>query len=316
MHRHRRPEPRAPAAGQAAGVGPADVGPGARGHLRHPGFTGRRRGPGGGRSVLWQRGAWVEALSRGAASSTFVDLDPDTLGAVRLNLAAVGLDEEPATLVRAALPGWLESAAAGSLTSPCATPRTPSTTGRRSSGRCGRTPWSWNRRRRSCCRGPGWSRESAGTAVRSSPWPIAAVTTRESRSLPRVVRPLSQRAPRDRRTGQPALRRGGGGGAAQSPEEHSAVRPRGAPGDVGRGGVAPPDCADHLHVDTAGQHRPRCRRLGDCPRAAGGVRLRGRNADGPDEQPPLGRRDDLHPHQPGVVLRGLQARPRGGPLRR
>ena len=57
----------------------------------------------------------VEALSRGAASSTFVDLDPDALAAVRLNLAAVGLDEEPATLVRAALPGWLESAAAGSF---------------------------------------------------------------------------------------------------------------------------------------------------------------------------------------------------------
>jgi 16S rRNA (guanine966-N2)-methyltransferase len=57
----------------------------------------------------------VEALSRGAASSTFVDLNPDALAAVRQNLAAVGLDEEPATLVRAALPGWLESAAAGSF---------------------------------------------------------------------------------------------------------------------------------------------------------------------------------------------------------
>jgi 16S rRNA (guanine966-N2)-methyltransferase len=55
----------------------------------------------------------VEALSRGAASSTFVDLNPDALAAVRQNLAAVGLDEEPATLVRAALPGWLASAAAG-----------------------------------------------------------------------------------------------------------------------------------------------------------------------------------------------------------
>jgi 16S rRNA (guanine966-N2)-methyltransferase len=55
----------------------------------------------------------VEALSRGAASSTFVDLNPDALAAVRQNLAAVGLDDEPATLVRAALPGWLASAAAG-----------------------------------------------------------------------------------------------------------------------------------------------------------------------------------------------------------
>ena len=55
----------------------------------------------------------VEALSRGAASSTFVDLDADALAAVRQNLAAVGLQDEPATLVRAALPGWLESSAAG-----------------------------------------------------------------------------------------------------------------------------------------------------------------------------------------------------------
>jgi 16S rRNA (guanine966-N2)-methyltransferase len=57
----------------------------------------------------------VEALSRGAASSTFVDLDPDALAAVRRNLTAVGLGEEPATLVRAALPGWLETAAAGTF---------------------------------------------------------------------------------------------------------------------------------------------------------------------------------------------------------
>jgi 16S rRNA (guanine966-N2)-methyltransferase len=57
----------------------------------------------------------VEALSRGAASSTFVDLDPDALAAVRQNLAAVGLQDEQASLVRAALPGWLESGAGGSF---------------------------------------------------------------------------------------------------------------------------------------------------------------------------------------------------------
>ena len=49
----------------------------------------------------------VEALSRGAASATFVDLDPDALDAVRQNLTAVGLADADATLVRAALPGWL-----------------------------------------------------------------------------------------------------------------------------------------------------------------------------------------------------------------
>ncbi len=51
----------------------------------------------------------VEALSRGAASVTFVDLDPDALDAVRKNLTAVGLADADATLVRATLPGWLRT---------------------------------------------------------------------------------------------------------------------------------------------------------------------------------------------------------------
>ncbi len=37
------------------------------------------------------------------------------MAAVRQNLAAVGLQDEPASLVRAALPGWLESGAGGSF---------------------------------------------------------------------------------------------------------------------------------------------------------------------------------------------------------
>jgi 16S rRNA (guanine966-N2)-methyltransferase len=53
----------------------------------------------------------VEALSRGAASATFVDVDPDALAAVRRNLEAVGLADAPVTLVRASLPGWLAGAA-------------------------------------------------------------------------------------------------------------------------------------------------------------------------------------------------------------
>jgi 16S rRNA (guanine966-N2)-methyltransferase len=52
----------------------------------------------------------VEALSRGASSATFVDADPSALAAVRENLAAVGLADESATLVRATLPGWLDAA--------------------------------------------------------------------------------------------------------------------------------------------------------------------------------------------------------------
>jgi 16S rRNA (guanine966-N2)-methyltransferase len=52
----------------------------------------------------------LEALSRGAVSATFVDQDPGALDAVRTNLAAVGLGDEPATVVRAMLPGWLAGA--------------------------------------------------------------------------------------------------------------------------------------------------------------------------------------------------------------
>ena len=54
----------------------------------------------------------VEALSRGAEHVTFVDSDPAALGAVRENLAAVGLDHEPVTVVRASLPAWLATTTA------------------------------------------------------------------------------------------------------------------------------------------------------------------------------------------------------------
>ena len=57
----------------------------------------------------------LEALSRGATSVTFVDRDPGALDAVRTNLDAVGLGDEPATFVRAALPGWLAGAPAFDL---------------------------------------------------------------------------------------------------------------------------------------------------------------------------------------------------------
>jgi 16S rRNA (guanine966-N2)-methyltransferase len=52
----------------------------------------------------------AEALSRGAAAVTLVDHDPDVLDAVRVNLAAAGLDRLPgriASVVRAELPAWL-----------------------------------------------------------------------------------------------------------------------------------------------------------------------------------------------------------------
>ncbi len=52
----------------------------------------------------------LEALSRGAASVTFVDADAAALAATRANLAATGLESQAARLVRAQLPGWLERA--------------------------------------------------------------------------------------------------------------------------------------------------------------------------------------------------------------
>jgi 16S rRNA (guanine966-N2)-methyltransferase len=58
----------------------------------------------------------LEALSRGAASATFVDLDPDALVAVQQNLDAVGLADADVTLVRAALPGWLLGPTAATAT--------------------------------------------------------------------------------------------------------------------------------------------------------------------------------------------------------
>jgi 16S rRNA (guanine966-N2)-methyltransferase len=52
----------------------------------------------------------LEALSRGAASVTFVDHDSSALAAVRTNLVATGLESPAASLVRAELPGWLSRA--------------------------------------------------------------------------------------------------------------------------------------------------------------------------------------------------------------
>jgi 16S rRNA (guanine966-N2)-methyltransferase len=53
----------------------------------------------------------IEALSRGAASVTFVDRDADALAATEKNLAGAGQPDEGTTsLVRAELPGWLSGA--------------------------------------------------------------------------------------------------------------------------------------------------------------------------------------------------------------
>jgi 16S rRNA (guanine966-N2)-methyltransferase len=57
----------------------------------------------------------IEALSRGAASVTFVDSDPRSLDLVRQNLAAVGLPDAErqghATVVRADVDSWVTTTA-------------------------------------------------------------------------------------------------------------------------------------------------------------------------------------------------------------
>jgi len=57
----------------------------------------------------------IEALSRGAASVTFVDNDPQSLQLVRDNLTAVGIPDDPrqgsATLVRADVDSWVATTA-------------------------------------------------------------------------------------------------------------------------------------------------------------------------------------------------------------
>ena len=58
----------------------------------------------------------IEALSRGAASVTFVERDPIALAAVRANLASVGLGDAErngdATVVRADVGSWVATTAA------------------------------------------------------------------------------------------------------------------------------------------------------------------------------------------------------------
>jgi 16S rRNA (guanine966-N2)-methyltransferase len=58
----------------------------------------------------------IEALSRGAASVTFVDRDPASLEAVRHNLATVGLPDAErqghATVIRADVDSWVTTTAA------------------------------------------------------------------------------------------------------------------------------------------------------------------------------------------------------------
>ena len=58
----------------------------------------------------------IEALSRGAASVTFIDRDPRSVTAIRANLVSVGMSEAEsdgdATVIRADVDSWVASTAA------------------------------------------------------------------------------------------------------------------------------------------------------------------------------------------------------------
>ena len=300
-------------------VGAADLGPGARVDLRHPGLTGRRRGPPRGRPVLRQR----RARGRGA-------LPGGGLGHLRRPRPRRAGRRPPEPRRggprRRAGRRWCgPRCPAGSSPRPpgafdlalCDPPYDfedwPALLGALRADTVVMESASPDR----AARRPGWSRESAGTAVRSSPWLIAAVTAREGRALPGLLRPLPQRASRDRRAGQPSSSTRSWWPPLRNPQKSTALFDLEERQEMLEEVVAHlPSRADRLGVDPAGQRGPRRRRLGDRPRPAGRLGLRGRDADGPDEQPPLRRRDDLHPDQPRVVLRRLQARARGVALRR
>ena len=112
----------------------------------------------------------IEALSRGAASVTFVDRSPEALAAVRANLASVGLADAErdgdATVVRAdATPGRRPPPRA--TTWSCAIPPTTTTDGKRWWRRC-RPIWpSSNPAARSLPLRGGGSSKPSGMGVRS-----------------------------------------------------------------------------------------------------------------------------------------------------
>ena len=206
----------------------------------------------------------VEALSRGAASVTFVDHDPGALAAVRQNLAAVGPGRRAGHRGAGRAARLAGAGAPGRSTSPCATRPTTSRTGRRCSARCRPTlvvlessaPIDARPR-------AGWSRESAGTAVRSSPWLIAAVDRLVKVGLfPGSFDPfhnghleIVERA--SRLFDEVVV------AALRNPQKSAAaLRPRRAPGDARGGRGAPARRAHRLGVDAAGQRGPGRGRLG------------------------------------------------------
>ena len=114
---------------------------------------------------------------------------------------------------------------------------------------------------------------------------------RDRRPHPRLVRPVPQRPPRGGRAGRPALRRGGGGRPAQPAEGRAPVQPGRARGDARGGPRAPAERPHRLGVHAGRERGPGRRGLGHREGPAGGLGLRERAADGPDEPPAVGGRD-------------------------
>ena len=259
----------------------------------------------------------VEALSRGASSATFVDADPEALAAVRQNLAG----RRPGRRVGHPGPGQaarLARRGTGTLVRP--RPLRPALRLRRLAGpprrvagrprrhgilRCDSAEHGVGGHERAPVRRYAHHRGSAHQfrLVKVGLFPGSfdpfhnghlEIVERASRLFDEVVV-----------------------AALRNPQKSAALFDLEERQDhAGEGHRAPALGAHRLGVDAARLRGRRCRCLGHRPRTAGRLRLRDRDADGPDEQPPLGGRDHLHPDELEVLLRRLQARARGGPLRR
>ena len=234
-------------AGQAPGGGAPHLGPGARVDLRHPRVPGRGRRALGGRPLLRERGAGGRGPVAGRGLGHLRRPGPGRRpgGAGQPGRGRAGRRAghrgpgRPAGLAGRRRPafdlalcdppydfdGWatlLERAAGGA--------------GRAGVGAVDRAPRGLGGHERAAVRR--YARHRGPSHRSTQLVGMAARGPREGRALSRVLRPLPQRAPRDRRAGQPPLRRGGGGRPAQPAEERGAVRPGRAPGDA-RGGRRP-----------------------------------------------------------------------------
>ena len=132
-------------------------------------------------------------------------------------------------------------------------------------------------------------------------WTMPRRGTDAHRRLPGVLRPRDQRAPRRVRAGRGHVRRGRGRRPHQ-PHQGGPVHHRRAHRDAPRGGRPLPEHPGRLVPRAARRLLQRARHHRDRQGPASRQRLRLRAADGPDELPAGGRRDDVHHHEPPLQL--------------